>query len=911
MVCFLSKLLILAVLVLQNVATGSPSCTPASVQDIVDSVHHSQFVYQGGINKGDRVPGAEAYIVQQVFYADWGKPFTETARAIVTKKRNPPTTIIAFKGSSNLWQLITQGISELFPKGKSKTIHLNGKTAVVLKYHWDYLERLGILKAVDINPQMKYLVTGHSLGGAVASLYGLLMTNEQQGALWANSGSRLITFGKPRVGKPDYVALHDQIIPPYKKLRIVNHNDPVPHLFYVRAGFRHESREIWIRETDNDYEDDWRVCSLGEAFGCSISEYSSNIITILFKRLKDHGKIGSNPIKNSYIKSVQLLAKNKHQELKFLKDQCKSLQLKIGTKGQSDCPAGYKHVGEYLCRNVAPAWFDKTFVASGCYKVEAEGCYYKGGRDIYYSTCAGESTRHNHRPVCALETSSSLLRGETLPFNGQLTSPNGQYRFIVQDDGNVVVYDVDKVLWSPNTYGKDLRDGLVFKADDGNLVLYDSTGKVIWSPNTHGKKASELVLNDGGFLVMYSEDRTELWTTQKAWRKDGRCGPNYRIYGGKPGQCDPKAQADEKGPCCSPKGWCGDSDKHCKCSSCVDYSVPWCAEKGIALTGKNIQYFDGIRTARECQYLCKHTEDCTFFYSYLNNDVLHRCHLMSGNVGRMAVEFTISGPRECTGTPGCQRGIFCHHPTSIYFQMDCDGDGIKDHVCNDAAGGFGILSSADGCRDTWPYGTCKTKSGGSVCLPNGWCSHDSGLSYRDCDGDGIPDPVCDDKGKGHFGVIYSATGCNAVWPNAPKCASSTVTSVATTNGGSSGISGTDWCYYEGQLFEKGEQFTTDDCSELCTIDCTAKTRYSCVPLCPKTRIMCKSNEEEVAEEAVASAFGCYCREPKCVPRSTTSDDKGEELDQISAADIDTLDKLIGKLISGMDDDIIGNHVSKE
>merc|ERR1712117_540932 len=38
------------------------------------------------------------------------------------------------------------------------------------------------------------------------------------------------------------------------------------------------------------------------------------------------------------------------------------------------------------------------------------------------------------------------------------------------------------------------------------------------------------------------------------WRDDGRCGPNYPLRDGKPGQCDPDA---EKGPCCSADGWCG------------------------------------------------------------------------------------------------------------------------------------------------------------------------------------------------------------------------------------------------------------------------------------------------------------------------------------------------------------------
>merc|ERR1712117_981209 len=51
------------------------------------------------------------------------------------------------------------------------------------------------------------------------------------------------------------------------------------------------------------------------------------------------------------------------------------------------------------------------------------------------------------------------------------------------------------------------------------------------------------------------------------WRPDNRCGANYPLPDGRPGQCNPNG----KWPCCSPGGWCGDSDAHCKCSGCTDF----------------------------------------------------------------------------------------------------------------------------------------------------------------------------------------------------------------------------------------------------------------------------------------------------------------------------------------------------
>jgi len=58
-----------------------------------------------------------------------------------------------------------------------------------------------------------------------------------------------------------------------------------------------------------------------------------------------------------------------------------------------------------------------------------------------------------------------------------------------------------------------------------------------------------------------------------AWRPDGRCGANFPAPSGESGQCDPQANANEKGPCCSSAGWCGNSAAHCDCLTCIDYST--------------------------------------------------------------------------------------------------------------------------------------------------------------------------------------------------------------------------------------------------------------------------------------------------------------------------------------------------
>ncbi|XP_070544867.1 uncharacterized protein [Ptychodera flava] len=60
------------------------------------------------------------------------------------------------------------------------------------------------------------------------------------------------------------------------------------------------------------------------------------------------------------------------------------------------------------------------------------------------------------------------------------------------------------------------------------------------------------------------------------WRNDLRCGADYPLSDGSPAECDPSGIY----PCCSPSGWCGNTDDHCTCSDCTDFSstMKWRAD---------------------------------------------------------------------------------------------------------------------------------------------------------------------------------------------------------------------------------------------------------------------------------------------------------------------------------------------
>ncbi|XP_066269746.1 uncharacterized protein [Branchiostoma lanceolatum] len=55
--------------------------------------------------------------------------------------------------------------------------------------------------------------------------------------------------------------------------------------------------------------------------------------------------------------------------------------------------------------------------------------------------------------------------------------------------------------------------------------------------------------------------------TGNRWREDGRCGPEFPAPGADPGECDPISLF----PCCSAAGECGGTAAHCKCEGCIDF----------------------------------------------------------------------------------------------------------------------------------------------------------------------------------------------------------------------------------------------------------------------------------------------------------------------------------------------------
>ncbi len=108
-----------------------------------------------------------------------------------------------------------------------------------------------------------------------------------------------------------------------------------------------------------------------------------------------------------------------------------------------------------------------------------------------------------------LKSNEKLMPGEALQ--------NGAYKFILQRDGNLVLYNGDKSIWESNTDGVAIRNGVM--QADGNFVLYKHDKKPAWSSNTNGKAGSYLMLQaDGDVVIFYDPPPVPVWKTNTANR---------------------------------------------------------------------------------------------------------------------------------------------------------------------------------------------------------------------------------------------------------------------------------------------------------------------------------------------------------------------------------------------------------
>lgn len=109
----------------------------------------------------------------------------------------------------------------------------------------DFLRHIKSLREAVVELQQRHpdytiSITGHSLGGAMATLGCLLF---KAGSEYQSEGLRCITFGSPRVGDQAFASYFDTVI--RESWRYTRDRDPIVHLPPQAWGFVHVNTEVY------------------------------------------------------------------------------------------------------------------------------------------------------------------------------------------------------------------------------------------------------------------------------------------------------------------------------------------------------------------------------------------------------------------------------------------------------------------------------------------------------------------------------------------------------------------------------------------------------------------------------------------------------------------------------------------
>ncbi|OAD69508.1 hypothetical protein PHYBLDRAFT_92267, partial [Phycomyces blakesleeanus NRRL 1555(-)] len=163
------------------------------------------------------------------------------ANGYITRNDKTKEIELVFRGSgSNAnWVANLTFIKKAYPPVSGASVHTGFYTA----YIQSQATVLSLVRAqLTAHPSYRIVVTGHSLGGALAPLAALDLY--QRDARITKSNLFIYTYGAPRIGNANFAYYVSATGITYE--RTVNDRDIVPHLPPQKFGFLHAGIEYWI-----------------------------------------------------------------------------------------------------------------------------------------------------------------------------------------------------------------------------------------------------------------------------------------------------------------------------------------------------------------------------------------------------------------------------------------------------------------------------------------------------------------------------------------------------------------------------------------------------------------------------------------------------------------------------------------
>ncbi|KHN85682.1 Lipase -like protein [Toxocara canis] len=176
---------------------------------------------------------------------------------------------ISFRGTVTSWQLLLEGVETVFgtrirmPAGGMVSSYFYKAFFAI----WDAGMMSDLAELIANNDGYELWITGHSLGGAIATIAANWIAFEK---IVPATKIKLITFGEPRVGDYEYASIHDSMLP--YSYRVTHKADLVPHLPMKHLnGYRHHGDEVWYNN-DMTNGSEYQQCRMHETDGCSNSK---------------------------------------------------------------------------------------------------------------------------------------------------------------------------------------------------------------------------------------------------------------------------------------------------------------------------------------------------------------------------------------------------------------------------------------------------------------------------------------------------------------------------------------------------------------------------------------------------------------------------------------------------------------
>ncbi|KAI4317633.1 hypothetical protein L6164_025488 [Bauhinia variegata] len=174
-------------------------------------------------------------------------------QGFVGMAKNLNAIVIAFRGTQETsiqnWidDLFWKQLDAHYPEVPDAMVH----SGFYYAYHNTTI-RPAIIDAVkrakEVYGDIGIMVTGHSMGGAIASFCGLDLTLK-----YKSQNVQVMTFGQPRLGNAAFASYYSKLVP--NTIRVTNGHDIVPHLppyyyYFPQKTYHHFAREVWLHSIE-------------------------------------------------------------------------------------------------------------------------------------------------------------------------------------------------------------------------------------------------------------------------------------------------------------------------------------------------------------------------------------------------------------------------------------------------------------------------------------------------------------------------------------------------------------------------------------------------------------------------------------------------------------------------------------